>query len=171
MTTASDLRFSQHSDDAAAASEDARSAAPAPCGHPGCESRAGLRMTPWRTRVLDLLRAQNRALGAYELLDLIAREDGKAPAPISVYRALDGLLEAGLAHRLASRNAYLACGRSHCAAESVAFLICEGCGDIAEVASGALRGDLGSLAAGQGFAARAETIEILGRCARCRAAG
>jgi Fur family zinc uptake transcriptional regulator len=127
-------------------------------------------MTPWRGRVLELLKQAGKALGAYDLLDQIAREDGKAPAPISVYRALDGLMEAGLIHRLASKNAYMACERRHCVAESVAFLICERCGRVEEAASGALRVDLGALAQAQGFKAQTETIEILGICAQCRAA-
>lgn len=142
---------------------------PAACGHPGCVA-PGVRLTPWRKRVLEMLRADGKAMGAYELIGRIGEGDGKAVAPITVYRALDGLMEARLIHRLASRNAYLACRGGHCAAESVAFLICERCGEVSEAASGALRGDLGGLAAQAGFAARAETIEITGLCARCRAA-
>lgn len=139
------------------------------CGHPGCAAAAAARLTPWRARVLAMLRAQGQALGAYDILDRLRAETGRAVAPITVYRALDGLRDAGLAHRLASRNAYLACDGRHCAAQSVAFLICEGCGSVSEVGSDALRGDLARLAEGSGFSARAETIEILGRCARCRA--
>jgi Fur family zinc uptake transcriptional regulator len=142
---------------------------PAPCGHPGCAAPA-LRLTPWRARALEMLRAQGKAMGAYDLIARLGAEAGKAVAPITVYRALDGLMEARLIHRLASKNAYLACRGGHCASESVAFLICERCGEVAEAASGALRGDLRRLAEGEGFAARAETIEILGVCARCRAA-
>lgn len=127
-----------------------------------------MRLTPWRARVLDLLREDGKALGAYELIGRIAAADGTTVAPITIYRALDSLLAGGLIHRLASKNAYLACGARHCAAESVAFLICEACGDVAETASGALRSDLCRLASGACFSARAETIEILGLCARCR---
>jgi Fur family zinc uptake transcriptional regulator len=109
-------------------------------------------------------------MGAYELIEAMSAADARPVAPITVYRALDALIESRLIHRLASKNAYLACGGGHCVGESVAFLICEGCGAVAEASSGALKGDLGRLAAGAGFAARAETIEILGLCARCRAA-
>jgi Fur family zinc uptake transcriptional regulator len=119
---------------------------------------------------LEALQADGRALGAYDLIDRFAAQDGKAPAPTQIYRALDGLMEAGLIHRLASKNAYLACKRSHCRAESAAFLICEACGGVEEATSGALSGDIGALAVRAGFSARAETIEILGLCAACRAA-
>lgn len=145
-------------------------AAPAPaCGHPGCAA-APPRLTPGRAKVLALLRDSGRAMGAYELIEAMSAADARSVAPITVYRALDALIEARLIHRLASKNAYLACHGGHCAGESVAFLICERCGTVAEAGSDALKGDLGRLAAGAGFAARAEAVEILGLCARCRAA-
>lgn len=153
MTTPTDLALSATPD--------------AGCGHPGCGAGA-LRLTPWRARVLEMLRGLDRATGAYELIERISEADGRPVAPITVYRALDGLMAARLIHRLASKNAYLACRRGHCVGESVAFLICEACGAVSESASGALRGDLRRLAETAGFAASAETIEILGRCARCR---
>lgn len=138
------------------------------CGHPGCASGAGLRLTPWRARVLEALRREGRALGAYDLIGRFTAQDGKAASPISIYRALDGLMEAGLIHRLASKNAYFPCERRHCAAESIAFLVCEACGEVTEAPSKALAGDLRSLVDGTGFVARSEAIEILGRCARCQ---
>lgn len=131
-----------------------------------CEA-AGL--TPLRQRVLAALRAEGRPLGAYDLIARLGAADGKPLAPVTIYRALDHLMRAGHAHRLASRNAWIACGHGHGAEESVAFLICETCGDVAETCSPKLKGDLAALAASAGFAARAETIEIAGRCARCRA--
>ena len=130
---------------------------------------ADARLTPWRRQVLDILKAEGRAMGAYDIIARIAAGDGRTVAPIQVYRALDHLLEHGLIHRLASRNAYLACGHGHCAGESVAFLICDRCGDVAEATSHSLKDDLARLAASEGFSARAETIEITGRCARCGA--
>ena len=127
-------------------------------------------LTPLRQRVLAALKAEGRPLGAYDVIERLGAEGGRRLAPVSVYRALEHLMREGHAHRLASRNAWVACGHGHCAGESVAFLICEICGDVAETASPTLKGDLAALAAAAGFAARSETIEIAGRCARCRAA-
>ncbi|MBL8589544.1 MAG: transcriptional repressor [Methylobacteriaceae bacterium] len=126
-------------------------------------------LTPLRRQVLEALRSEGRPLGAYDIIARLGAGGGRSLAPVSVYRALDHLLKQGLAHRLASRNAYIACGHGHCAGESVAFLICEACGAVAEATSPSLKGDLATLAASAGFAARNETIEILGRCAACRA--
>jgi Fe2+ or Zn2+ uptake regulation protein len=55
------------------------------------------------------------------------------PAPITVYRALDFLMENGLVHRIESRNAFLACAHDHDATSMVAFLICERCGSVGEI--------------------------------------
>ncbi len=75
--------------------------------------REGTKLTPGRRRVLEILAEEGRPLGAYDLIEKIATTTGKHPAPISIYRALDFLLENGLVHRLASRNAFLACAHGH----------------------------------------------------------
>jgi Fur family zinc uptake transcriptional regulator len=59
--------------------------------------------------VLEALIDAGRALGAYDLIDRIAAKSGKRVAPITIYRALDFLVENDLVHRIESRNAFLAC--------------------------------------------------------------
>ena len=66
------------------------------------------RLTPMRRQVLNALAASHRPIGAYEIMERVAA-DGTRPAPITVYRALDFLIEQGLVHRIESRNAFLAC--------------------------------------------------------------
>ncbi|MCO5086274.1 MAG: transcriptional repressor [Methylobacteriaceae bacterium] len=127
----------------------------------------GRRLTPGRKAVLDILEQARRPIGAYEMIDLLAASVGRRPAPTQVYRALDFLVEQGLVHRLASRNAFLACGHSHEASEPVAFLICDGCGHVDEATSPALAADVADVADKLGFAPRAQIIEIAGRCADC----
>lgn len=124
-------------------------------------------LTPARKRALDILISAKRPVGAYEMIDLMAGEGGKRPAPVSVYRALAYLLDHGLAHRLASKNAFVACGHAHHAEEPVVFLICEQCGAVKEATSAAFASELGALAKGAGFSARSRVVEIAGRCARC----
>src|SRR5512136_1891892 len=87
-------------------------------------------LTPARRRALEAQTKANRPVGAYEMIDLMADAAGKRPAPISVYRALAYLLDNGLAHRLASRNAFVVCGHDDAAEEPVIFLICEKCGEV-----------------------------------------
>ena len=94
---------------------------------------------------MRILASEGRPLGAYEMIDRVAEATGKRPAPISIYRALDFLLENGLIHRLASRNAFLACGHGHAAQEPIVFLICDVCGEVVEATSAAMRGALSEL--------------------------
>ncbi|HXW72149.1 MAG TPA: transcriptional repressor [Methylocella sp.] len=127
-------------------------------------------LTPGRRRILELLARVGRPLGAYEMIDRVAEATGKRPAPISVYRALDFLLENSLIHRLASRNAYLACDHGHAVREPIIFLICEECGGVVEARSPAICGALGDLAAEANFSPRAQVMEVAGRCQACTAA-
>jgi Fur family zinc uptake transcriptional regulator len=127
----------------------------------------GERLTPPRRRVLQLLLEAGEAVKAY---DLIARygPDGVAAKPPTVYRALEFLERNGLAHRIASISAYVACSvgdRAHAAA----FLICDCCGATVEVTppeGEALR----RAAETAGYALTRTTIEGHGRCSACRIA-
>jgi Fur family zinc uptake transcriptional regulator len=125
-------------------------------------------MTAPRRRVLELLLAAGEPVKAY---DLIARfgEDGQAAKPPTVYRALEFLERKGLAHRIASISAYVACTGDGAQAHAAAFLICDCCGATEEVA--APLGDAFSRAAdGAGYALERTTIEGHGRCPNCRPA-
>ena len=132
--------------------------------------REKISLTPGRRRILEILAQEGRPLGAYEMIDRVALATGKRPAPISIYRALEFLLENGLIHRLASRNAYLACGHGHTVEEPIVFLICEICGDVVEATSAEIRGSLEGLARAAEFSPRAQIMEVSGRCRSCATA-
>ncbi|QGM46280.1 Fur family transcriptional regulator [Methylocystis heyeri] len=134
-------------------------------GHPP----APRRLTPARQQALDILIKANRPVGAYEMIELMVDARGKRPAPISVYRALGYLLDNGLAHRLASQNAFVVCGHSHDAEEAVVFLICEACGEVKEATSSELSLELAAVAKSAGFSPRTRVVEIAGLCERCAA--
>jgi Fur family zinc uptake transcriptional regulator len=127
-------------------------------------------LTKIRRTVLEALCANSRPLGAYELADLLA-SNTRRMAPITVYRALDFLIEQGLAHRLASRNAYIGTVNSEGGREATAFLICENCGAVDEGSSAAFDGALSDLLSRAGFQPRAKVLEVTGRCARCQGHG
>src|ERR1700744_1760251 len=90
------------------------------------------KITPIRRQVLEALLSSPRPLGAYEVIDELAKSMPR-PAPITVYRALDFLMDNGLVHRIESRNAFLACAHNHDETSAVAFLICESCGSVGEM--------------------------------------
>lgn len=139
--------------------------------HAACEGHGahvgGLNLTPGRRSILDMLCAAGKPLGAYEMIDRLVDARGRRPAPISVYRALDYLLENGLVHRLATRNAFLACAHRHKASDPTVFLICEACGRVDETTSSSVGAGLQALSSGLGFAANAQVIEVSGLCAAC----
>lgn len=127
------------------------------------------RLTPPRRRVLEALLASHQPLGAYELIDKLAVR-GTRPAPITIYRALDFLREQGLAHRIESRNAFIACVHNHEHNDPVVFLICEKCGAVGEAASAAVADTIKSASRAAGFTPKTPVIEISGICAHCKAA-
>src|SRR6516165_1974 len=114
-----------------------------------CEQRAQ-KFTPIRRQVLQALLSSHRPLGAYEVIDELAKTMPR-PAPITVYRALDFLMANGLVHRIESRNAYLACAHDHDAAAMVAFLICERCGSVGEIPAAQVAQGIGAAARASGF--------------------
>lgn len=130
-----------------------------------CQKR-GQRLTPIRRQVLEALLASHQPLGAYEIIDVLARSQA-APAPITVYRALDFLIANGLVHRIESRNAFLACVHDHDDTGLVAFLICENCGSVGEVEATSLARTLKEVGHHAGFTPRMSVVEISGVCRNC----
>ena len=132
-----------------------------------CAKRAQ-RLTAPRRQVLEVLASSHKPLGAYEIIDLIARKKPR-PAPITVYRALEFLIRNGLAHRIESRNAFLACAHNHDIVALVAFLICDTCGAVGEASPAAVTRLLADAAGKAGFRPSMSVIEITGTCFHCRA--
>jgi Fur family transcriptional regulator, zinc uptake regulator len=133
-----------------------------------CKKKAQ-KFTPIRRHVLQALLSSHRPLGAYEVIDELAKSMPR-PAPITVYRALDFLIENGLVHRIESRNAFLACAHDHDAAAMVAFLICERCGSVGEIPAAPVAQSLNAAARASGFAPKLSVVEITGTCAHCQKA-
>lgn len=124
-------------------------------------------LTPLRRRVLELLIDQPGPAKAYDLLPMIDAE--KRAKPPTIYRALDFLVRLGLAHRIESLNAFVACGIGACARSTI-FLICEKCGSAREFDAGHALVDLADAAKKDGFAIGRTMIEASGLCSACQAA-
>ena len=130
-------------------------------------AQAGVRLTKIRRRVLEIIAAAGTPIGAYAIIDSMARSTGTRPAPMTVYRALDFLIEQALVHRLASRNAYLACDHSHGHDDTVVFLLCEACTYVGEIADTQLASIIDAQGRAKGFSAQRRLIEVSGLCAAC----
>lgn len=128
------------------------------------KAQAGQR-TPNHERVYRVLQRSRAPLTAYAILEALRPEGIKAPT--TVYRALDGLMAKGLAHRLDSMNAYVACSDPDHRHGSALFAICEDCGRIDELLEdGGIRSLIRSTEK-RGFRVRQATMELKGRCAEC----
>jgi Fur family zinc uptake transcriptional regulator len=134
-----------------------------------CAAR-GVRLTANRRDVLEALLRADGPLSAYALLDAI-RPVHPGAAPPTVYRALEFLVEQGLAHKLERLNAYVACvdGASHTHGHAAQFLICRICGGVTEMDDDAVAKAVDRAARQAGFAPAHTTVEVEGVCARCAA--
>ena len=131
---------------------------------------AGMKFTPVRRKVLEVLLAADAPMKAYDILPKL--EDAGAQKPPTVYRALEFLLQAGFAHRLESENAFVACDHAHppelsAASHSAGFLICDGCGRSFELPQRDVGAPVRALAEAAGFVLDRLIVEGRGLCATC----
>ena len=125
-----------------------------------------IRLTTIRKRVLELICANHKAIGAYELLDLFRQQDPKAK-PVTIYRALDFLMEAGLVHKIESLNAFIACLQAETQHKS-AILICDQCKNAYEINATSVYESLFALSETVQFEPQNLTLELHGLCANCK---
>ncbi|HKZ96490.1 MAG TPA: Fur family transcriptional regulator [Hyphomicrobiaceae bacterium] len=129
-----------------------------------------LRFTKLRQMVFEEIAATHASIGAYDVLARLA-EKGTRVAPISIYRAIDALLQAGVIHRLESKNAFFACRRAdHAKGRRPLFLSCETCGAVGEIDGQHIFDLIGEAARGAKFTPRVKFVEVSGICPRCAAA-
>ena len=128
------------------------------------------KLTKNQSLVFEALTNAACPLSAYSILDEL-RDQGFR-APLQVYRALEKLLELGIVHRLETQNAFVACTHPSCdnddqAHDTVAFMICETCGTVAEIADASLQRQLQGLAGAENFSLDQSVVELRGKCVSC----
>ncbi len=124
----------------------------------------GARLTPVRRRALEILLEGHAAVGAYDLLQRLAAE-GLGSQPPVAYRALHFLVGQGLAHRIESADAFVACTRPGAGEPHVpAFLVCRSCRAVSEGEAGPLGAEVA------GFAVERRVVEAEGLCPLCQEA-
>jgi len=137
-----------------------------------CQDK-GLAFTPLRRQVYALIAAEHTPVGAYDLLDQLKKQRANA-APVTIYRALDFLLEAGLIHRIDALQAYAACevhghGEHESAEHGGLVLVCSRCKQLTEFEDATLERQIERTALEHGFQVAHHLIEIRGLCNRCAA--
>lgn len=134
-----------------------------------CEARR-LNFTSQREAVYRTLLAFDTPVKAYELLTRM-QQDAPGMAPMTIYRALDFLIEAGLIHKIAATASFVPCTHEGAHAHGqVAFLVCQRCGAVDEVEAEDMIHALDCMKPyRRGFAM--QSIEVHGLCADCAAKG
>lgn len=133
---------------------------------------APARLNDMQIRIRDILARAEKPLSAYDLIDAL-RDHGRI-APPTVYRALQKLIDEGLAHRLETQNAYVACRDSGDACghrHRAGFMICRLCGKTLEFGDEEIEDLLSRAAARGGFTAERVAVEIQGLCEACSNGG
>ncbi len=128
-----------------------------------CQER-GVRLTPLRRRVLELIWEDHRAVKAYDLLDRIKPLAQAKPATVS--RVLEFLIAQGLIHRVGSLNAFIGCRCSDRPHEAL-LLICSRCGEVEELPAPEVMATLTRAIEQAGFLPQPQAIEIAGLCTHC----
>lgn len=130
-----------------------------------------VRLTEKRRQVLTLLMITDKAISAYDLIELFKIHFSEVLLPMTAYRALEFLEESQLAHRLNTANKYVACSHIGCTSSHKLphFLICEQCLRVDELNSQNDHnlGDLTDKAEQTGYQLSSPQIELNGICNKC----
>tara|TARA_R110002074_G_scaffold170006_2_gene332252 strand:+ start:35845 stop:36339 length:495 start_codon:yes stop_codon:yes gene_type:complete len=125
----------------------------------------GVRLTVIRRRILELICSSHKAIGAYELLDLFRLDEPKAK-PVTIYRALDFLIEVGLVHKIESLNAFIGCLQAE-TKHQTAILICDECKNAYELDASTVYKSLFAMSKEIEFTPASLTMELHGLCSAC----
>jgi Fur family zinc uptake transcriptional regulator len=128
--------------------------------------QSGARLTRSRRAVLALLLAAERPLTAYEILERLRPKDRAATAA-GVYRSLEFLTAHGLAHRIESSKAFVACVFPEHAHPSQ-MLVCRRCGTAVETEDSRVVEAAENLGRRLGFALDRGALELTGLCPSCQ---
>jgi Fur family zinc uptake transcriptional regulator len=129
-----------------------------------CETHK-YRLTEPRLEVLKIIASSTRPLGAYEILDHLAKKINN-PKPPTAYRAIEFWSEHGFIHRIESLNAYMICEAGHHHKGSQ-FMICDDCGSVTEAHICELPKDFKVALAHNTFTPSRWNLEIHGVCEKC----
>lgn len=142
-----------------------------------CRER-GLRLTPLRRRVLEIVSGGHRPVKAYRILGDISGSaagggsaGGGSALPPTVYRALDFLIDNGLVHKLHTSASYFACFHPASRHADCFFLICSACGGAEEFCGDNFTEAVEGAAHGKGFRKSGAVVEVLGTCRQCAGGG
>lgn len=124
----------------------------------------GLRATRQRAAVAALLESTDEFRSAQDLHEQL-RRDGQGIGLTTVYRTLQGLVDAGEIDVLRTGSGEAVYRR--CSSHHHHHLVCRRCGRTVEVEGPAVERWAERVAAEHGFTDVSHTVEVFGRCAEC----
>ena len=124
------------------------------------------KLTKNQSVVVTALKDAGRPMSAYQILDVQSVRENGLKAPLTIYRALEKLVECGLVHRIECLNAFVVCGLdAH--SEPAAFMICNMCKATIEFSPKSIRSAVSRQVAERGFVMDNMHLEVSGVCAAC----
>ena len=105
--------------------------------------RSGEQWTVMRAAIFDALASFDKPASAYDIADKVSKAQGRRIAANSVYRILDLFVNANLARRVESANAYIANDHPDCLHDCI-FLICDNCGQTTHLDDDSVSGSGGA---------------------------
>src|SRR5437762_6643093 len=129
-------------------------------------TRQGEQWTGMREAVFEALAGFDKPASAYDIAEQVSKAQGRRVAANSVYRILDLFVNANLARRVESANAYVANQHPGCLHDCI-FLICDNCGQAVHIDDDSLTKGVRDAAKGAGFSAPRPVIEVRGTCGDC----
>lgn len=128
--------------------------------------RAGEQWTAMRASIFEALAGFDKPASAYDIADAVSKAQARRVAPNSVYRILDLFVNANLARRVESSNAYIANAHPDCLHDCI-FLVCDTCGQTTHLDDDVITRSVRAAATGAGFEPVRPVIEVRGKCADC----
>jgi Fur family zinc uptake transcriptional regulator len=129
-------------------------------------TRQGEQWTDMREAVFEALASFDKPASAYDIAEQVSKAQERRVAANSVYRILDLFVNANLARRVESANAYVANQHPGCLHDCI-FLICDTCGQAVHIDDDSLTSGVRKAAKDAGFSAPRPVIEVRGTCGDC----
>ena len=126
-------------------------------------------LTKNETLVFEALKGSTGPMKAYDVLDRL--KDHGVRAPMTVYRALEGLEAKGIVHKLDALNAFVLCSHDH-PHQVQSFLVCSECGMVQEISpelqeASPVEDKILGVVRASGFQMREARLEMKGLCKDC----
>ena len=120
-----------------------------------------------RRLVVDFVSRQDCCLSVQEIHERV-RAEGARVGIARVYRAVEGLVETGLAQRIDLGDGIARFERADPKGDHHHHLVCDDCGKVEAFEDAGLEADLERVAGARGYAIAAHDVVVRGACEACR---